>query len=1076
MASSDIEEFTLSKEESERLKEAFKDEKFVRLLHEYAEEVNDPENRKKYEEDVIAVEKQHGHQVTFIHQEAGYVIKTSEEGEKKAFVNVCQNDKVEKPSFTRESESDAEGTLWKLPHLLTPPRQDLDKSNRRCVVYDVVFHPDALLLARKNERFRKMLDDVALEAVESKFDVKLDRANVRFPKMKYKGCPVAPVTRKKMEASFSPKDSEDDEFDDRFEELFRPPKSSFDWSETKKKKKSEKPEEAEEGSRTRPKYTVKYRNRFDIQDYANVPGRTVDARPQEIIVEIHLPLLSSASDLNLDIFEKRLLLISEKKGASYKLDLALPYSVNENDGKAQFDKAKRKLCITLKVLPSVDNLDTTSSGKIGDNLDTSLCDKLENTLDASRLDKIDEDLELKEQIVYDKTAKDFSCYSLTVDNMDNEEEFEKISIDLIENSNILDENNSSNVSASIRDIAEMNDITERFEGNLHVDEKKQENGTEKSQMEETIQEKRHDCDLNMPLSLTVPYSIPKFDYYQTSKIVTLVIQVKNIDSSSIYTYFCDCRHSCRVTFYTLGEGFVPFYYCLFLKFEYLLATNTETMRVSLSRDNLVFHLIKDANYCYSWTEFQAGLNNKQLTKYEFVCKNAVLKTIQELKDESENVMAGDKLTNENVHVEDVSLNQVTFDINLKQSVQDQIEKEINSPQDAASDQSKQDMLTIMNSSTKLRTSSGSSEDQNQSPLQKKRGILKYPRCYWRTISESSDDTFWSSLDNDCTPVGSFDSSGEKPKKCVRFSDQIAKTVFRANSSILGQRKKNQRKARNRKKMANRTSESDNCTETSEENSDYNSTNESELGPDDLSKYGRKLYTWQENKNADNTILDVEKIQLSKNEFDKKEQLSVSSNNNCCIESQCENNNKMTMSKSSQQFTFGLKENQKITIMQRPSSAANFQKPIEKSSGISNFVKSHCLYKPGEKRNDKGSQKGDNPHGETKQKNKFRKRRRWRNKKNNANHLTNAPASNQLLEQNILKRNNNRISKEEGGNWIYDNKPKYYNNNNAEVANKAFENCNLPNAFWMCNQSAEFDPQYRTKCMVNFANQVMFQLD
>lgn len=42
---------------------------------------------------------------------------------------------------------------------------------------------------------------------------------------------------------------------------------------------------------------------------------------------------------------------------------------------------------------------------------------------------------------------------------------------------------------------------------------------------------------------------------------------------------------------------------------------------------------------------------------------------------------------------------------------------------------------------------------------------------------------------------------DKPKKNVRFNDNVSKTVFRANSSILGRKVKNQ-KRRNRKQAKN----------------------------------------------------------------------------------------------------------------------------------------------------------------------------------------------------------------------------------------------------------------------------------
>jgi hypothetical protein len=48
-----------------------------------------------------------------------------------------------------------------------------------------------------------------------------------------------------------------------------------------------------------------------------------------------------------------------------------------------------------------------------------------------------------------------------------------------------------------------------------------------------------------------------------------------------------------------------------------------------------------------------------------------------------------------------------------------------------------------------------------------------------------------------------ESSGTE--KCVRFSDQVQRQLYRSNSSILGQRKKNQRKNKNKRKNRERHS-------------------------------------------------------------------------------------------------------------------------------------------------------------------------------------------------------------------------------------------------------------------------------
>lgn len=71
--------------------------------------------------------------------------------------------------------------------------------------------------------------------------------------------------------------------------------------------------------------------------------------PHELVVTIDLPLLTTTEDANLDVSSKKISLISEKP-AKYKLDIALPYEVNEENGSAKFDKSKRQLVITLLVV------------------------------------------------------------------------------------------------------------------------------------------------------------------------------------------------------------------------------------------------------------------------------------------------------------------------------------------------------------------------------------------------------------------------------------------------------------------------------------------------------------------------------------------------------------------------------------------------------------------------------------------------------------------------------------------------------------------------------------------------------
>jgi len=344
------EDLELTRDEVERLGTALKKEEFRKLLAEYAEEISDPENKKRFEEEMTELEKERGIDISFINPEPCYVIKSSVDGQKKAFINMCKNDKVSKPTSVPMTQSGSLGLNWSLPYTQAPPRDDLDKNGNRCTVFDVVFHPDTHRLAENNAQFKQMLNNIALDAVEGNFDVQIDRNNLKFPKMKYKGCPKPTVIRKKMENApvarneFSVPDS------------VYPYKCPVEDSEKEPQhiKVSKRDQNNEPGnsicpSYTTPKYVMKHRHPIDIQDFTNDRDAKMNSTiPKELVIEVELPLLKSSADIILDVTQKAISLVSEKP-AKYKLDLLLPYMVDEEAGNAKFDQSLRKLVITLSV-------------------------------------------------------------------------------------------------------------------------------------------------------------------------------------------------------------------------------------------------------------------------------------------------------------------------------------------------------------------------------------------------------------------------------------------------------------------------------------------------------------------------------------------------------------------------------------------------------------------------------------------------------------------------------------------------------------------------------------------------------
>ncbi|KAF5307672.1 hypothetical protein FQR65_LT06727 [Abscondita terminalis] len=372
-----LKEMNLNRDEVERLTDALKDKNFRKMLTDYVEEVQDPENKKKFQEEMTQFEKERGVDVTFINPIAGYVIKTSVNGNEKAFINICANENVSKPTSTVAVVDGAQGRHWSIPHTIAPPRHDYDKKKTKCQVFDVVFHPETLHLAHKFNAFRDVVNKTACDAIESHFDVILDRKNLKFPKLQYKGLAHAAIIRKPSKDPLPQWTAEEkavmDEFYAKIDAENPPPPKTVP--------KSPKKNKAAEDSTTpytTPKYIIKHCRHIEMEEFTeHKTAKMNTATPKELIVEVELPLLRSSSDISLDVTEKTLQLTSEKP-AKYNLFITLPYQVNHDCGNAKFVKDKKKLVVTLpvivksyKFIPDVSKDDSGVESDPGSNISTS---------------------------------------------------------------------------------------------------------------------------------------------------------------------------------------------------------------------------------------------------------------------------------------------------------------------------------------------------------------------------------------------------------------------------------------------------------------------------------------------------------------------------------------------------------------------------------------------------------------------------------------------------------------------------------------------------------------------------------
>ena len=335
----------LSKDEISKISKALKDEEFVKLLSDYAKELHDPENKKRYEAEIAAMEAQRGCAVTFINPTPGYVVKTRNLATStKVFINICSDSHVGKPTSQAKRVSGNQGLAWSIPYSTSQPREDIDRGGEKCTVYDVVFHPDTLYLAGRDHRMKGLVHSTALDALESSFQVKCDRNNLKFPRMKFKGASRPTLIRKPLDDATTPLPSAAPTIEEVAPEL------------------------ASAASIT-PKYSMKYRSSSDLQDHVIQPQETVVSnRPREVVVQVELPLLDSAAGVDLDVQEKSLSLVREEQ-PSYRLHIDLPFPVDEEKGSAKFDKSRHVLAVTLPVRAApqlkAERLSSSDSG-IGD--------------------------------------------------------------------------------------------------------------------------------------------------------------------------------------------------------------------------------------------------------------------------------------------------------------------------------------------------------------------------------------------------------------------------------------------------------------------------------------------------------------------------------------------------------------------------------------------------------------------------------------------------------------------------------------------------------------------------------------
>ncbi|XP_003494407.1 protein kintoun isoform X3 [Bombus impatiens] len=725
------EDLDVTKEELKNLTECLKKEEFRKMLIEYVEEVTDPKNMEVYQKEITLLEKKRGVDVTFVAPQPSYVIKTSINGDKKCFLNICTSELTDPPSSQPSFEQGHHGQQWSIPYLLTPPRDDLDKKNVRCKVFDVIFHPDTIFLSTKHAELRKIVNSTAIDGVENNFNVKLDRKNIKFPQIRYKGICHPTVIRK-------PSKSQPEEELDIEPEIYQKLMASYDKSRQPRPKRMEKVPKRSPSTKyynkkankstdtdnkfTTPKFSIKHQSDVELEDFSTNRNAKMNATvPKRLIITIDLPLLKTATDASLDV-QERYLSIKSIKPAKYLLELPLPYRVDADRGNAKFDAKHKKLVVTLPVIQPVVSVSNTKEDS-GVNSDP--CN-FGNTVPLLLEDSMEDSF---------SQSHESNCTPKLVEECET-------------------------VLATTKTEYESENVEDSSDTTLRTSKK----------------------NISTFLDPSIKYSLPTFTCNLCKNQLTITVNLKNVNPDSIRYRILQNNLGIHALLTSVGTGFFPQHYSLCLKITEN-SVNPDSVTVEPWDNNVVFTImLKDME---NLEQYYVGIDEEFMEQKHF-------SNVASFKNQLEKLTTkNDDEANQGIEVQ---TEDSSFVINISPNHLDTDDEA-----EGHSTTSMEERPNLCHTVTKTRSVSESSGDE-------------------LIISESSADeigTAASSIDchYDSIPDLNSELDCSSLKKTVRFNDVVSRQLFRSNSSILGQRKKNQRKLRNKRRAYERKMSESEASET-----------------------------------------------------------------------------------------------------------------------------------------------------------------------------------------------------------------------------------------------------------------------
>ena len=347
----------ISREDLQMLSKSMKDPKFHEILGEYMLEVSDPNNRAEHDQYLRQLQKdgELPKGMNLIEPRAFFCMqsKLASEADKKftqkLYINVCTHEDVDAAGPSSQGKG---GQNWRVPYLVGKNRYDQDTNSgdqpEIVSVIDIVFNHNIRDFSRVSSDFKKMVCDIAIDAINKASAVKKERVDMDYRVVNDFACKgekpaLLPVRAKDATEGVNLADK--NEKPKLYHEIMDIKEKEQQKNANEKKKGLEKDEELEESpiagseSGSTPKYKLFYSYATDSSDFIETKAKETK-RPTAIKIAIELPKVDKLANIRCDIRHQDLVL---EYPDTYYLLLRIPVAVDEENYKAKFDRSKKVL-------------------------------------------------------------------------------------------------------------------------------------------------------------------------------------------------------------------------------------------------------------------------------------------------------------------------------------------------------------------------------------------------------------------------------------------------------------------------------------------------------------------------------------------------------------------------------------------------------------------------------------------------------------------------------------------------------------------------------------------------------------